>query len=79
VVCIYILKEKNGRVYVGSTNDLERRLKEHKAGKSFTTKKFDDFWLEAYVAVRRKSTAIDLEKYLKSGSGKVTLKRRLIS
>ena len=76
---VYILKSKNGRVYVGSTGNLERRLSEHKAGKSFTTKKFDDFWLEAYVAVRRKSTAVNLEKYLKSGSGKATLKRRLLS
>ena len=32
---VYILQsEKNGRYYIGSTNDLERRLAEHNAGKT---------------------------------------------
>jgi len=32
--CVYILKSaKNGRYYIGSTNDLERRLVEHNSGK----------------------------------------------
>lgn len=32
VAYTYILKCANGAYYVGSTNDLERRLKEHQAG-----------------------------------------------
>ncbi|MBL7159164.1 GIY-YIG nuclease family protein [Candidatus Microgenomates bacterium] len=36
---VYILKsKKNGRYYIGSTNNLQRRLKEHKLGKSLYTK-----------------------------------------
>jgi len=32
---VYILRSlKNGRYYVGSTNDLEKRVMEHNAGKS---------------------------------------------
>ncbi len=33
--CVYILQsEKNATYYIGSTNDLERRLIEHNAGKT---------------------------------------------
>lgn len=36
---VYILQsEKNGRYYIGSTNDLERRLSEHNAGKTKSLK-----------------------------------------
>lgn len=36
---VYILKSAvNGRYYVGSTNDLDRRLKEHNAGKTASVK-----------------------------------------
>lgn len=36
---VYILKsEKNGRYYVGSTNNLARRLDEHNIGKVIATK-----------------------------------------
>ncbi len=35
MVCVYILKSsKNGRLYIGSTNNLERRLEEHFSGRS---------------------------------------------
>jgi putative endonuclease len=37
---VYIIRSlKNGRYYVGSTNDLERRLVEHNAGKTKYTSK----------------------------------------
>ncbi len=35
---VYILKCSNGRFYVGSTNSIERRLEEHKRGKSKSTR-----------------------------------------
>ncbi|KKU88265.1 MAG: Excinuclease ABC C subunit domain protein [Candidatus Gottesmanbacteria bacterium GW2011_GWA2_47_9] len=37
--CLYVLSnETTGRYYIGSTNNLERRLKEHQSGKTRTTK-----------------------------------------
>lgn len=36
---VYILKNKTtGRYYIGSTDNMERRLKQHKSGYSRTTK-----------------------------------------
>ena len=35
---VYILKCSNDRFYVGSTNDIERRIAEHNCGKSKATK-----------------------------------------
>lgn len=36
---LYILKnDRSSRFYIGSTNNLKRRLREHRAGKTRTTK-----------------------------------------
>ena len=35
---VYILKDKNEKFYVGSTNDLERRMRQHRAGHTQTTR-----------------------------------------
>lgn len=38
IICTYILKCKDGTFYVGSTNNLARRLGEHENGKNRYTK-----------------------------------------
>ncbi len=35
---LYILKSDAGRYYIGSTNDKERRIKQHKSGHTRTTR-----------------------------------------
>ena len=53
---VYILQSQtNFRYYIGSTNNLERRLKEHNAGKSTYTKLTKPFKLvfaKEYLALR---------------------------
>ena len=39
---LYILKDKKGRFYIGSTNDLERRNKQHQNKHTFTTRRMDN-------------------------------------
>jgi putative endonuclease len=39
---VYILRGSNGRHYIGSTTDLERRLAEHQRGHTHTTKRLGD-------------------------------------
>ena len=46
---VYLLKSLNfDEYYIGSTNDLEKRLAEHNDGKSFHTKKYSPWTLEYY-------------------------------
>ncbi len=39
---VYILQDKSGRFYVGSTSDLVRRMKQHAAGHTPTTVRMCD-------------------------------------
>ncbi len=77
---VYVLKSlSDGKLYVGSTNDLKRRLQEHSDGRSKATKSRLPFELEAYVAVKDEAMARNLEKYFKSGSGIATLRKRILA
>jgi predicted GIY-YIG superfamily endonuclease len=77
---VYILSSKrNGRLYLGSTNDLRRRLKEHHDGFCEATSHQRPLGLEAYIAVKEESIARSLETYLKTGSGIATLKKRILT
>jgi putative endonuclease len=80
VYYVYLLRSKAhpNQTYVGSTNDLLRRLSEHNAGKSIHTNKFKPWELSAYVALTEKQLAAELEGYLKSGSGRAFAKRHLL-
>jgi predicted GIY-YIG superfamily endonuclease len=39
MACVYILRGKSGRHYIGSTDNLGRRLKEHCRGGNHTTRR----------------------------------------
>lgn len=39
--CVYILKDIKGAFYIGSTNDLARRMRQHLAGHTQTTDRMD--------------------------------------
>ena len=46
---VYILKNKvNSSLYVGSTSDLKRRIKEHDEGKNISTRRYLP-WIIIYV------------------------------
>src|SRR2546422_6662213 len=77
---VYILRSTtDGKLYVGSTDDLRRRLGEHEAGQCKSTAYRRPLDLEAYVAVKAEAVARALERYLKSGSGIATLKKRILT
>jgi len=69
----YILTNKNKTVlYVGATNDIERRVKEHKNGKyaqSFT-KRYNCYHLVYFEEFATVSMAFEREKQLKAGNRK---------
>ncbi len=67
----------NTDFYIGSTDDLKNRVKEHKAGEVLTTKKFDEVGLVYYEVCLNKIDARKRELQLKTGFGRGYLKRRL--
>ena len=75
----YILEsKKDGKHYIGSTNDLKRRLNEHNMGFVDATQPRLPFSLVSYVAVETERQARALEKYLKTGSGFAFIKKRIL-
>ena len=76
---VYILKSSTQSfIYIGSTPDLGRRLSEHNGGLVQSTKAFRPLEIIAYIAVPTEKKARELEKYLKTGSGKAVLKKRIL-
>jgi putative endonuclease len=71
---VYVLKsEENGRFYIGSSENPDRRLDEHNSGKVKSTKSFRP-WKRIFLEEHSsRSDAIRREKYLKSGWGRKVL------
>ena len=75
---VYFLELSNGDVYVGSTNDLRRRVTSHELGAVTSTRALRPIKLTSYVAVESEAIARQLERYFKSGSGKAFAKKRFL-
>lgn len=75
---VYILKLSNGDYYVGRSDELKERIKQHSWGMVTSTKKFLPCELINYTAFNSKELAIDFENYLKTGSGHAFRKRHLV-
>ena len=76
---IYLLFLNNGEIYRGVTNDLRRRIDEHRLGKVTATKNKRPLKLVHYEAYLLKSDAMRREKYLKTTYGRRDIKRQLSS
>jgi putative endonuclease len=74
---VYILKLSNNQLYTGSTEDLNRRLLEHKNGKVRSTEHRRPLALIHYEVYKLKSDALRREKYLKKSEGKLMLRRQI--
>lgn len=78
---VYMLQSFEDHLYLGSTNDLRRRLKEHVAGEpAYTSKRGTNWQIVYYEAYKREADARAREKRLKQqGQAMVQLKRRIKS
>ena len=75
---VYVLQFKKGKkLYKGYTNDLKRRLAEHRAKNSDFTARNGDFDLVFYEAYINKKDAQEAERYFKTGHGREVLKGKL--
>lgn len=71
---MYILHNKHKNfIYVGYTENLRQRLKDHNSGSSLSTKSYIPLELIHYEAYRNIKDAKRREKYLKLNKGKTTL------
>jgi len=71
----YVLKSlKDGKLYIGWTDNLKHRFKHHNDGKVTSTKNRVPFKIVYYEACTDRQKAIKREKYFKTGFG-----RRFIS
>lgn len=75
----YVLKsQKDGKMYIGSTNDLKRRISEHNNGKSSSTKYRRPFILIYYEAYYSEGDARIRETKLKKFKNSyIELRKRL--
>lgn len=75
---VYILlSEKDNRLYVGSTNDLRKRLDLHNSGQVPSTRYRRPLKIIYYEACPAERDARIREKYLKTAWGKRYIKNRL--
>jgi len=76
---VYVLQSKeNERLYIGYSNDLKRRLIEHRQGKVYSTKRWKPWELIYYESYKTEILAKIRERKLKRyGSAYVGLKKRL--
>ncbi|MFH0865781.1 MAG: GIY-YIG nuclease family protein [Bacteroidota bacterium] len=75
---VYVLRsEVDNRLYVGFTESIERRVKEHNCGKTRSTKGYIPWNLVYTEEIFDRKSARIREKYLKSGFGKEYLKKIL--
>jgi putative endonuclease len=77
---VYVLESANepARRYVGLTPDLKQRFADHNAGRSSYTRKFKPWNLVVYTAFADEKSAVEFERYLKTGSGIAFLKRHYL-
>ncbi len=68
---VYVLRsEKDGKRYIGVTNDLERRMKEHQGGGVQSTKNRRPLELLYTEVFENKGEALLREKFFKTGKGR---------
>ncbi|MBS3742242.1 MAG: GIY-YIG nuclease family protein [Candidatus Cloacimonetes bacterium] len=71
---LYILKNKKGSYYIGTTNNIIRRIQEHNNGKSKATKNRGPWNIVYTEKFRTRSQAMKREYYIKSQKSKKFIK-----
>lgn len=72
VYCLF--SEKHNRLYIGQTDNIERRFSEHCKGRVLSTKAYLPYRLIYTEALVTKSDAVKREKELKLSQGRRFLK-----
>ncbi|HMT11797.1 MAG TPA: GIY-YIG nuclease family protein [Ignavibacteria bacterium] len=73
--CLY--SESRDRLYVGQTDNLERRIRQHNSGKVASTKPYRPYRLIYFEEVKNRRNAMMREKELKTTKGRTFLRKIL--
>jgi putative endonuclease len=74
----YVLRfDKNGKLYYGYSNDLKRRIRDHKIEKSGFVYRNGNFKLIYYETYLDRKDAQESERYFKTGHGREILRSKL--
>ena len=72
---VYVLRDnESGKFYIGRTEDLKRRIREHKVGHTHTTARYKEKNLIYFEGFISKKDALRRERYFKTSQGKKGLK-----
>jgi putative endonuclease len=75
---VYVLRsDKDSMHYVGYTNNLEKRIEQHRAGNVPSTTMRLPMRLVYYEGCLNQNDALEREKYLKTAWGKRYIKNRI--
>ena len=74
---VYVLENKDSQLYIGYTENLEKRLSEHNLGRNKSTKSGRPWHVIYCEACLNINDAKRREGYLKTSQGSRLLKRRL--
>ncbi len=75
---VYVLRSlKDQLFYIGYSDDLRKRVKDHNAGKNVSTKNRRPLELIFYEAYPSKADALRRESYFKTTKGKTTVRQML--
>jgi predicted GIY-YIG superfamily endonuclease len=74
---VYVLRsEINGDIYVGSTENVDKRLKRHNHRRVKSTKSGVPWILMETIGCKSRSEAVNLELFLKTGQQKEILRKK---
>jgi len=74
---VYIIENGQGKLYIGQTGDLEKRILDHnELGKGYTSK-FRPWKLIHSEHFNSRAEAMQREKYLKTGAGRDWIKNNI--
>lgn len=76
---VNILQDKNGILYKGMTNDIVRRLSEHRNGKTITTAKMKELKLFYKEEFDSFDEAKKREHYFKTAAGRRFIKFKIMA
>lgn len=68
VYCLY--SKDREKLYIGQTNNLERRLKQHELGRVDSTKSYKPYILVHFEEFVNRNSAVKREKELKTSQGR---------